>query len=149
MNPNFKLKNYCASTALLKNTSTTEESTVISLNFLLWKIFRNSQFPHSFGIIHCPNTEFSLVRIFPHSDWMPRDTPYLSVLVRMPKNTDQKKLRIWTLFISWKRNSVETFRKLCASIKFRQEKTRWDFGILRSGLGLNTLMRAVATALCL
>ena len=27
----------------------------------------------------CPNTEFVLIRIFPHSDWMRRDTPYLSV----------------------------------------------------------------------
>ena len=149
MNPNFKLKIYCASTTLLKNTSTTEERTVISPNFLLWKIFRNSQFPHSFGIIHCPNAEFFLVRIFPHWDWIPRDTSYLSVLVRMRKNTDQKKLRIRTLFTAWKRNSVETFRKLCVSIKFLQEKTRWNFSILRSGLGLNTLMRAVATALCL
>ena len=33
----------------------------------------------------CPNTEISLVRIFPHSD-------------RMQENTDQKKLCIWTLF---------------------------------------------------
>ena len=33
----------------------------------------------------CPNTEFFPVRIFPHS-------------VRMWENTDQKKLRIWTLF---------------------------------------------------
>ena len=27
----------------------------------------------------CPNTEFFLVRIFSHSDWIRRDTPYLSV----------------------------------------------------------------------
>ena len=27
----------------------------------------------------CPNTEFFLVRIFPHSDWIRRDTEYLSV----------------------------------------------------------------------
>ena len=27
----------------------------------------------------CPNTEYLLVRIFPHSDWMRRDTSYLSV----------------------------------------------------------------------
>ena len=26
-----------------------------------------------------PNTEFFLVRIFPHSDWIRRDTEYLSV----------------------------------------------------------------------
>ena len=27
----------------------------------------------------CPNTELLLVRIFPHSDWIRRDTKYLSV----------------------------------------------------------------------
>ena len=27
----------------------------------------------------CPNTDFSLVRIFTHSDWIRRDTSYLSV----------------------------------------------------------------------
>ena len=27
----------------------------------------------------CPNTEFFLVRIFPHSDWIWRDTEYLSI----------------------------------------------------------------------
>ena len=36
----------------------------------------------------CPNTEFFLARIFPHSDWI-------------WENTDQKKLRIWTLFTRW------------------------------------------------
>ena len=28
---------------------------------------------------NCPNTEFFLVHIFPQSDWIPRDTNYLSV----------------------------------------------------------------------
>ena len=28
---------------------------------------------------NCPNGEFFLIRIFLHSDWMRRDTPYLSV----------------------------------------------------------------------
>ena len=36
----------------------------------------------------CPNTEFFLVHIIPYS-------------VRMQENTDQKKLRIWTLFTQW------------------------------------------------
>ena len=27
----------------------------------------------------CPSTEFFLARIFPHSDWIRRDAPYLSV----------------------------------------------------------------------
>ena len=65
----------------------------------------------------CPNTEFFLVRIFPYSDWIRRDTEYLSVFSLSPysvwireilrispysvwkrENTDQKKLRIWTPF---------------------------------------------------
>ena len=41
-----------------------------------------------------------LVRIFPHSDWIRRDTPSYSA--RMRENTDQKKLRIWTLFTKCK-----------------------------------------------
>ena len=55
-----------------------------------------------------PDTEFFLVRIFPHSDWIGRDalirTEYgeiwsiSSYSVRMRENTDQKKLRIWTPF---------------------------------------------------
>ena len=49
----------------------------------------------------CPKTELFLVRIFPHLDclrWV-RFSPY-SVWVR--ENTDQKQLRIWTLFTQWK-----------------------------------------------
>ena len=42
----------------------------------------------------CPNTEFFLVCIFPHSDWIRRNT----YSVRMQENTDQRILRIWTLF---------------------------------------------------
>ena len=38
----------------------------------------------------CSNTEFFRVRIFPYS-------------VRIRENTDQKKLRIWTLFMQWSR----------------------------------------------
>ena len=36
----------------------------------------------------CPNTEFLLIRIFPHS-------------VRLQENMDQKKFRIWTLIMHW------------------------------------------------
>ena len=47
----------------------------------------------------CPNTEFFLVRIF-------------MFLVRIQENTDQKKLRIWTLFTQWtyRRISCRYFR---------------------------------------
>ena len=42
----------------------------------------------------CPNTELFLVLIFPHSDWIKKDTPYLSVFrpnagkYRPEKNSD-------------------------------------------------------------
>ena len=42
-----------------------------------------------------PNTDFFLVRIFMHSDWIQSISPHS---VRMRENTDQKKLHIWTLF---------------------------------------------------
>ena len=45
----------------------------------------------------CPNTKFFLVRISPHLDWIRRDT----YSVWMQENTDQKKLRIWTIFTQW------------------------------------------------
>ena len=41
----------------------------------------------------CPNTEVCLVRIFQYS-------------VQMQENTDQKNLRIWTLFTQWKLSSA-------------------------------------------
>ena len=44
-----------------------------------------------------PNTEFFPVRIFLHSG-LRRKSPHL---VRMRRNTDQRRLRIWTLFMQW------------------------------------------------
>ena len=38
---------------------------------------------------NCPNTEFFLVCIFPHSDWIRRDTHISPYSVRMRENTDQ------------------------------------------------------------
>ena len=65
----------------------------------------------------CPNTEFFLVRIFPHLDWIRRDTKSVQIRsffligllapldwiltdtksIQMRENTGQNKLRIWTL----------------------------------------------------
>ena len=47
----------------------------------------------------CPNTEFFLVRIFPHSDGIRTGISPYSVRIR--ENTDRKKLGIWTLFKQW------------------------------------------------
>ena len=43
----------------------------------------------------------SLVRIFPHSDWMRRVTPYLSVFNPNAEKYRPEKLRIQTLFTQW------------------------------------------------
>ena len=42
-----------------------------------------------------------LVRIFPHSDWIRRDTPYLSVFSPNPEKYRPEKLWIRTLFTQW------------------------------------------------
>ena len=63
----------------------------------------------------CPNTEFFLFRIFPHSDWIRRvriwektDQKKLCSIspysVRMRENTDRKKLRIWILLTQLNRS---------------------------------------------
>ena len=41
--------------------------------------WNNTSSPKINHCVKCPNTEFSLVCIFPHSDWIRRYTPYLSV----------------------------------------------------------------------
>ena len=52
----------------------------------------------------CPNTKVFLVRIFPYSDWILRFTEIFIILCKSPysvwiqENTNQKKLRIWTIF---------------------------------------------------
>ena len=50
----------------------------------------------------CPNTEFFLVHIFPHSDCILRDSKYFSVFSPNGENADHKKLRIWTHFTQCK-----------------------------------------------
>ena len=64
----------------------------------------------------CPNTEFSLVRIFPYS-------------FRIRKSTDQKKVRIWTLFTQW---------VIC---EFQQTQPRKSSVILLKGFAEFTSLR--------
>ena len=62
-----------------------------NIYILLYKInpLWISGFFHGWSLCEkCPNTEFILVRIFPYS-------------VRQRENTNQRKLRIWTLFTQW------------------------------------------------
>ena len=55
--------------------------------FFFWvamKWMENKSWVHLASLNHglrekCPNTDIFLVRIFPHSDWIRRDTEYLSV----------------------------------------------------------------------
>ena len=49
----------------------------------------------------CPNTEFFLVRIFPHSAEYGEILLISPHLVWIRENTDHKKLRVWTLFTQW------------------------------------------------
>ena len=58
------------------------------INFLNWITLREK----------CRNTEFFLVRILLYSDWI-------------QENTDQKKLRIWTIFKQCKEEIIRKIRK--------------------------------------
>ena len=55
----------------------------------------------------CPNTEFFLVRIFPHS---------------VRENMDQKELRIWTLFTQWR---LKKWNLVTISEHFIENETRY------------------------
>ena len=84
-----------------KNTATT--SVTISFFRLAWfsmgaSNIKNWCFKDITLREKCPNMEFFLVRIVPHSVWIRRDTNYLSVFSPKRENKDQKKLRIWTHF---------------------------------------------------
>ena len=74
----------------------------------------------------CSGTEFFLVRMFPLSDWIQRDTSYLSVFSLNAGKCGPKKLRIWTFFTqvqlnedSWKTKIFRTNHYITAqNIKF-------------------------------
>ena len=74
----------------------------------------------------CSGTEFFLVRMFPLSDWIQRDTSYLSVFSLNAGKYGPKKLRFWTFFTqvqlnedSWKTKIFRTNHYITAqNIKF-------------------------------
>ena len=78
----------------------------------------------------CLNTELFLVRIFPHSNWIRRDTPYS---VRMREDTDQKKFRIWTLFTQCLLSADAS----CKDFEFCEGKMVSLLGIIHDFLGEN------------
>ena len=76
----------------------------------------------------CPDTEFFLVRIFPYSDWI-------------RENTDQKNLRIWTLFTQWLCSDYALLLllyvvivplRICTRYKLMQGEGRIEVGLLSS-----------------
>ena len=58
-----------------------------------------------------PNTEFFLIRIFLHSDWMRWDTPYLSVFSPNAGKYGPEKTRVWTLFTQFMLHVLRWIRK--------------------------------------
>ena len=64
----------------------------------------------------CPNTKFFLVRIFLYSDWIRRLRSKSPYPVRIQENTDQKKLRIWTLFTQCSLFLIANFAQASASV---------------------------------
>ena len=60
----------------------------------------------------CPNTEFFLIRIFPHSDSIRGDTEYLSIFSMNVGKYGPQKIRIWTLFMQWEIILLPVIKKL-------------------------------------
>ena len=58
--------------------------------------------------------EVFLACIFPHSDWIRRDTPYLFVLSLNARKCGQEKLRIRTLMTQCWQNSLTTKIAICS-----------------------------------
>ena len=72
----------------------------------------------------CSNTEFFLVRIFPHSDWIRRNTEYLSVFSPNAGKYGPEKLRICSRSEHLKQIHirVKTFYKISIKNGLNKEK---------------------------
>ena len=80
-----------------------------------------------------PNMEFFLVRIFPYSDWIRRDTPYLSVF---SPNAGKEILRISSYSVRMRENTDQIFglntKRYSVSLRIQSEwgkirTTQWHF----------------------
>ena len=88
----------------------------------LWSMYQygNTWAMHLHYIWHtlhekCPNPEFLLVRIAFYLDWI-------------QENTDQKNLRIWTLFTQWQLAGKEAiFNNLSKPIELKLISTIWPY----------------------
>ena len=60
----------------------------------------------------CPNTEFFLIRIFPHLTEYGEIRNISPYSAQMWENTDHKKIRIWTLFTQWEMILLPVIKKL-------------------------------------
>ena len=80
----------------------------------------------------CPNTEFFLVRIFPHSDWIRRDSSYLSVFSPNVRKYGPEKTPYLDAFhavLSLKRNilwkSGDRWSNIMTNTKILQNSDVW------------------------
>ena len=92
------------------------DSTIIAKNFHRWN-FTLHALPEK-----CPNTEFFLVRILSHSDWIGRDAPYLSVFSPTAGKHRTEKAPYFGSF--WK---VINMCKEKKNYKFNNYRFHWKF----------------------
>ena len=96
---------------------------LLTLVYTAWKVSKYEVFSGPFYLVFGLNTEiytvFFLVHIFLNSDWIRRRSKSL-YSIRMQENTDQKKLRIWTLFRQWYELCKQKQKWLWINVMFRK-----------------------------
>ena len=91
-------------------------------SFTTWKVSKHGVF---------------LVRIFPHSNWIRRDTEhgdaeYLSVFSPNAENTDQKKFRTWTLFTQCMKKTISRISRIIISAHNSINRVRVTENLIRN-----------------
>ena len=86
--------------------------------------------PWIYHSVKCPDTEFVLVRIFSHSNWIRRDTPYLSIFSpNAGKEGPEKTLYLeQTVIYMSKANNINTRNKyeICSKLTVKtRERCPW------------------------
>ena len=80
----------------------------------------------------CPNTELFLVRIFPHLGWIrTRNYSVSPYSAQMWGNTDQKWLRIWTVFTQWVKKRIlneEAFQRFHLTLLWQRPLSEYNKG---------------------
>ena len=76
----------------------------------------------------CPNTEFFLVHIFPHSDWIRRDTPYLFVFSPYAEKYESEKTSYLDTFHAVIWSNLLQLKKWCLAnneIRINYQRKLW------------------------